>query len=157
MATKRQEDQSGGDVLEMKVTVDLEQAEEVDRQTVKISGEELKKVNSFKYLGAVMEENGCMEIWHRASAAWGHWKKCVVWQKSREAKGGDLQNSGKASRDMVNNEKPRRETGGEWDEDATMDVSSHEERWNQKRTSASISKVATAKITREKAKVVRTC
>ena len=29
---------------------------------------------------------------------------------------------------LVNNEKPRKETGGEWDEDAAMDVWSHEER-----------------------------
>ena len=29
----------------------------VDRQTVNISGEELKKVNNFKYLAAVMDEN----------------------------------------------------------------------------------------------------
>ena len=33
----------------------------VDRQTVKISGKELKKVTNFKYLGAVVKENGDMD------------------------------------------------------------------------------------------------
>ena len=45
-------------------------AKRVDRQTVKIAGEELKKVNNFKSLGAVMAETGGIEIRHRVSAAW---------------------------------------------------------------------------------------
>ena len=49
-----------------------------------------------------MEANGGMdmETRHRASAAWGNWKKVqcsVVRQKdAREAKGGDMLNTGKA-------------------------------------------------------------
>ena len=45
---------------------------------------------------------------------------------------GPIQNNGKASFDvwgraMVDNEKPRKQTGCEWDEDASMDVWSREE------------------------------
>ena len=44
---------------------------------MKISGEELKKVNNFfKYLGTVVENGGMgyhMERRHMASAAWGKW------------------------------------------------------------------------------------
>ena len=70
-----------------------------------------------------------------------------------------IQNSGQASiavgaRDMVKNEEPRRETGGERDEDAAMDVWSHEERFNQIRTCDRISKSSTTEDHREKAKVV---
>ena len=48
-----------------------------------------------------------------------------------ELKGKSIQNSDKASiavwgRDMCNKEKPRKETGGEWDENAAMDVWSDE-------------------------------
>ena len=48
----------------------------LDRQTVKISGEDSNKVNNFKYKGAVVDDNGGieMEIRH-ISAAWGNWKK----------------------------------------------------------------------------------
>ena len=43
-----------------------------------------------------------------------------------------MQNSGKTTiavwgRDVVNNKKPRKETGGERDEDAVLDVWSHDE------------------------------
>ena len=52
---------------------------------------------------------------------------------AREAAGEDIHNRGKASislgdRGMSNNEKTRKETGGERDEDAEVDVQSHEER-----------------------------
>ena len=40
------------------LTVVLKHVEKVDRQTVKISGGELKKVNNFRYLWTLVEENG---------------------------------------------------------------------------------------------------
>ena len=57
------------------------QAERVDRQTVEIAGAEFKKLNNFKYLGAVAEESGDMDIIHRVSVTWGNWKKYsgVLW------------------------------------------------------------------------------
>ena len=48
------------------------------REPVKILGEELQRVHRFKYLGASVEETGCMttDISQRLSAAWGNWKRC---------------------------------------------------------------------------------
>ena len=40
----------------------FEEVDSVDRQTVKISGEESKKVNNFKYMGTVEEENGGVDM-----------------------------------------------------------------------------------------------
>ena len=65
-----------------------------------------------------------------------------MWQKmSVKLKGKTCKASiGVCVIDMVNNEKPRKETGCERDEDAAIDASSHEERYNHKRTCERISK-----------------
>ena len=64
----------------------------------------------------------------------GNWSevKCCVTERCREVTAEDIQDNGKASivvwgRGMVNNEKPRNETGGKLDEDVAMDAWSHEE------------------------------
>ena len=59
-----------------------------------------------------------MAITHNVSAAWGNCKTCNGVFRDRnmpvKLKGRYTQNSiGLWSRDMVNNEKPRKETGGE--------------------------------------------
>ena len=46
----------------------FEQTQKVDRQTVKIAAEELKKVNNFVYIDAVVKENERYDYGNRASA-----------------------------------------------------------------------------------------
>ena len=45
------------------------QTEKIDRQTVKIAVEELKKVDNFGYIDAVVKENERYEYENKASAA----------------------------------------------------------------------------------------
>ena len=69
----------------------------VDRQTVNISGEELKNGNNFTYLGTVVS----MKIRHRVSVAWVIWKKWsgVLWcaRQMLVMLKGKIQNSGNVS------------------------------------------------------------
>ena len=72
---------------------------------------------------------------------------CSVTERSFETKWEEIHSRGRASigvldRGIVNNETPSKETGGESDEDADLNVWSHEDRLYQKRTRERISKVA---------------
>ena len=56
----------------------FEKNQQGNREPVKILGEELERVNHFKYLGKSMEEEGGMEteITKRVGAGWINWKTC---------------------------------------------------------------------------------
>ena len=44
---------------------------------IKIQGENLERMNTFKYLGATLAENGDLdtEMMHRLQSGWKHWKR----------------------------------------------------------------------------------
>lgn len=48
-----------------------------EQETIEIDGYNLKRVNHFKYLGAMVEEDGSMkrEIAHRIQCGWNNWRK----------------------------------------------------------------------------------
>ena len=58
------------------IGVQVWQAEHIDREIVKMSGEELEKVNNFTYLGAVMEKNGGTN--RSSSSCSGHLQQAIV-------------------------------------------------------------------------------
>lgn len=50
--------------------------EEDGRESIRLDGEEIKRVDKFKYLGSVMDEGGDMEkeVQHRIQAGWNNWR-----------------------------------------------------------------------------------
>ena len=44
---------------------------------IKMQGENLERVNTFKYLGATLTENGDLDaqMTHRIQSGWKHWKR----------------------------------------------------------------------------------
>ena len=47
---------------------------------IKLQGQHLERVNTFKYLGAILTENGVLdtEMTHRLQSGWKNWKR-VSW------------------------------------------------------------------------------
>ena len=54
------------------------------RESIRLDGEEIKRVDKFKYLGSVMDKGGDMdkEVQHRIQAGWNNWRiasgSCVI-------------------------------------------------------------------------------
>ena len=108
---------------------------------VNIQGENLERVNTFKYPGATLAENGDLdaEMTHRIQPGWKNWKRisgilCDRRIKS-ESQGESIQDSCKTSndvrcRDVGSEESTREEVGCGGNEDVKMDEWSHQDGQN---------------------------
>ena len=79
---ERAEDQKRGLKINRKKTIYLRFNVQVDRNLdgnseINIHGENLERVNTFKYLGATLAENGDLdaEMTHRIQSGWNNWKR----------------------------------------------------------------------------------
>ncbi len=104
---------------------------------VNIQGENLERVNTFKYLGATLAENGDLdaETTHRIQSGWENWKRIsgILCDRriSLRVKGESIQYSCKTSndvrcRDVGSEESTRQEVGCGGNEDVRMDEWSHQ-------------------------------
>ena len=104
---------------------------------VNIQGENLERVNTFKYLGATLVENVDLdaETTHRIQSGWKNWKRYIgdsVRPKNKfESQGESIQDSCKTSNDVQcldlgSQESTREEVGySGGNEDVKMDEWSH--------------------------------
>ena len=110
---------------------------------INLHGQNLERVNTFKYLGATLAENGDLdaEMTHRIQSGWQNWKRVYIGDSVRppnntfEGHGESMQDSCKTSndergRDMGSEESTREEVGCGGNEDVKMDEWSHQTRQN---------------------------
>ncbi len=93
----------------------------------------MERVNTFKYLGATLAENGDLdaEMTHRIQSGWKNWKRI----SGILCEGESIQDSCKTSndvrcRDVGSEESTREEVGCGGNEDVKMDEWSHQDGQN---------------------------
>ena len=73
---------------------------------INLQGQNLERVNTFKYLGATLAENGDLDagMMHKIQSGWTHWKRVsgILCDRriSLRVKGGSIQDSCKTSNDV---------------------------------------------------------
>ena len=101
---------------------------------INLQGQNLERVNTFKYLGATLAENGDLdaEMTHRIQSGWQNWKRVSgILCDRRISQGESIQDSCKTSndvrgRDLGSEEITREEVGCGGNEDVKMDEWSHQ-------------------------------
>ena len=103
---------------------------------INLQGQNLERVNTFKYLGATLAENGDLdaEMTHRIQSGWKNWKRVsgiLCDRRISLSQGESIQDSCKTSndvrcRDLGSEENTREEVGCGGNEDVKMDEWSHQ-------------------------------